>query len=143
MIFAGFLYLTIRSSSLVVIGISDSFVFPGLDGVLGQVYGFLKDYVATMVLVACGWAAYRRVVVKPARYAVPEKYGKDHIGEALLVLGMISGLMITESLFEASLHAAQVQKEMHAGVIAPLSLPWLCAFLKNTRSRATLPKGPL
>jgi Fe-S oxidoreductase len=129
MIFAGFLYLTIRSSSLVVIGISDGFVFPGLDGVLGQVYGFVKDYVATMVLVACGWAAYRRVVVKPARYAVPEKYGKDHTGEALLVLGMISGLMITESLFDASLYAAQAQKEMHADVIAPFSLPWLCALM--------------
>ncbi|MEK6193315.1 MAG: electron transfer flavoprotein, partial [Deltaproteobacteria bacterium] len=62
MIFAGFLVLAIRSTSLVVIGISEGFVFPGLGGPLGIVYNFFKDYAATMVLVACCLAAYRRIV---------------------------------------------------------------------------------
>jgi Fe-S oxidoreductase len=124
-IFAGFLILSVRSCSLVIIGIFPDFVMPGFDGVVGQVYNFLKDYAATAVLVACVIAAWRRLVVKPARYAVPAKYGKDHTAEALFVLGMISTLMISESLYEASSVAANVQAGLHAEFLAPLSLAWL------------------
>ena len=109
-IFAGFLILSIRSCSLVVMGISESFVMPGFGGLMGDIYNFVKDYAATAVLIACAIAAFRRTVVKPERYAVPAKYGKDHTAEALFVLGMISTLMITESLFEASSVAANVQQ---------------------------------
>jgi len=125
MIFAGFLILSIRSCSLVIIGISENFVMLGFGGLLGDVYNFLKDYAATVVLVACGIAAYRRIVVKPARYAVPAKYGKDHTAEAVFVLGLISTLMISESLFEASSVAANVQNGLHAEFLAPASLAWL------------------
>jgi Fe-S oxidoreductase len=128
LIFAGFLILSIRSTSLVIIGISDSFVMPGFSGLLGDIYNFLKDYAATVVLVACAIAAYRRAVVKPARYAVPEKYGKDHTAEALFVLGLISTLMISESLFEASSVAANAQQGLHVEFLAPASLAW---FLKS------------
>ena len=124
MIFAGFLILSVRSCSLVIIGISESFVMPGFGGLLGHVYNFLKDYAATVVLIACGIAAYRRLVVKPARYAVPAKYGKDHTAEAVFVLGLISTLMISESLFEASSVAANVQQGLHAEFPAPASLAW-------------------
>ncbi len=125
MIFAGFLVLSIRSTSLVIIGISEGFVLPGLGGPLGVVYNLFKDYAATMVLVACCIAAYRRIVVKPERYAVPPKYGKDHTSEAVFVLGMISTLMISESLFEASAAVAQAREGLHAEFIAPLSLAWI------------------
>ncbi len=124
-IFAGFLILSIRSCSLVVMGISPSFVMPGFDGVVGHIYNFLKDYAATAVLVACAIAAFRRAVVKPERYAVPAKYGKDHTAEALFVLGLISMLMISESLFEASSVAANTQAGLHAEFLAPMSLAWL------------------
>ncbi len=124
-IFVGFLILSIRSCSLVVMGISPSFVMPGFDGVVGHIYNFLKDYAATAVLVACAIAAFRRAVVKPERYAVPAKYGKDHTAEALFVLGLISTLMISESLFEASSVAANTQAGLHAEYLAPMSLAWL------------------
>ena len=124
-IFAGFLILSIRSCSLVVMGISPSFVMPGFEGVVGHIYNFLKDYAATAVLVACAIAAFRRAVVKPERYAVPAKYGKDHTAEALFVLGLISTLMISESLFEASSVAANTQAGLHAEFLAPLSLAWV------------------
>ena len=123
-IFAGFLILSIRSSSLVIIGISEGFVLPGFGGLLGDIYNILKDYAATMVLVACAIAAYRRLVVKPARYAVPAKYGKDHTAEAVFVLALISTLMISESLFEASSVAANVQQGLHAEFLAPAGLSW-------------------
>ncbi|MDX2453727.1 (Fe-S)-binding protein [Desulfosarcina sp.] len=124
-IFVGFLILSIRSCSLVVMGIFPSFVMPGFDGVVGHIYNFLKDYAATAVLVACAIAAFRRAVVKPERYAVPAKYGKDHTAEALFVLGLISTLMISESLFEASSVAANTQAGLHAEFLAPMSLAWL------------------
>ncbi len=127
-IFAGFLILSIRSCSLVVIGIAPNFVMPGFGGWLGDIYNFLKDYAATAVLIACAIAAFRRAVVKPARYAVPAKYGKDHTAEALFVLGMIATLMISESLFEASRVAANTQAGLHAEFLAPASLAW---FFKN------------
>jgi Fe-S oxidoreductase len=124
-IFAGFLVLSIRSCSLVIIGVFPDFVMPGFDGVVGHIYNFLKDYAATAVLVACAIAAWRRGVVKPARYAVPAKYGHDHTAEALFVLGLISTLMISESLFEASSVAANTQAGLHAEFLAPLGLAWL------------------
>lgn len=123
-IFAGFLILSIRSTSLVIIGLSDGFVLPGFDGWLGSVYNFLKDYAATAVLIACIIAAYRRGIKRPARYAVPEKYGKDHTAEAVFVLGVISTLMISESLFEASEMAYNLQATGEAHFVAPLSLVW-------------------
>ena len=126
LIFAGFLILSIRSVSLVFIGILEGFVIPGFEGPAGHIYNFFKDYAATLVLIACGAAAWRRVVVKPERYAVPAKYGKAHTGEALFVLGMISLLMISESLFEASAVAANTRANIPEAFLAPLSLAWLC-----------------
>ena len=137
-IFAGFLILSVRSCSLVIVGISENFVMPGFDGVVGHIYNFFKDYAATAVLVACAIAAWRRAVVKPARYAVPAKYGKDHTAEALFVLGMISTLMISESLFEASSVAANTQAGLHAEFLAPLSLAWLFKQSLLTTSLETL-----
>ncbi|MCG8684856.1 MAG: (Fe-S)-binding protein [Desulfobacterales bacterium] len=124
-IFAGFLVLSIRSTSLVIIGISDGFVLPGFDGPIGAIYNFFKDYAATAVLVACIIAAVRRGIYKPARYAVPEKYGHDHTAEAVFVLGVISTLMISESLFEASEMAYALQETGKTHFVAPLSLVWI------------------
>ncbi len=125
MIFAGFLILSIRSSSLVIIGVSEDFVLPGFGGTLGHVYNFFKDYAATMVLIACIIAAVRRGIFKPERYAVPPRYGHDHTAEAVFVLMLISTLMITESLFEASAVAANIQKGLTAESLAPVSLAWI------------------
>lgn len=125
-IFFGFLVLSLRSTSLVVIGFAKDFHLPFLTGGLGAVYNICKDYAATVVLVACVIAAFRRGIIKPARYAVPPQYGKDHTAEAVFVLAIISILMVSESLFEASAIAAAP-----AGVhwVAPLTLVWLFAGL--------------
>ena len=124
-IFAGFLILSIRSTTLVIIGLSDGFVLPGFGGFLGDIYNFIKDYAATIVLIACVIAAIRRGIFKPERYAVPEKYGKDHTGEAVFVLGIIATLMISESLFEASELAFEFQHTGAVHFLAPLSLVWI------------------
>ena len=124
-IFAGFMILSIRSISLVVIGVSSDFVLPGFDGLLGSFYNFFKDYAATAVFFAALIAAIRRGVYKPARYAVPEKYGHDHTAEAVFVCGMIMTLMVSESLFEAAL----IAHGHHSGFVAPFTLVWVFALI--------------
>jgi Fe-S oxidoreductase len=138
LIFAGFLILSIRSTSLVIIGFWEGFVPPGLSGALGQIYNFIKDYAATWVLIACIIAAIRRGLFKPERYAVPEKYGHDHTGEAVFVLGLISLLMISESLFEGSLVAAQTISGVHAEFLPPLTIAWFFSKILSDTSQAVL-----
>ena len=106
-VFFGFLILAIRSTELVLLGIVAGFEMPGLGGALGDVYHAVKDYASTAVFVAVVILAIRRAFFRPARYAVPEQVGKDHTPEALLVLGLIGTLMVSESLFEASRLAAE------------------------------------
>jgi Fe-S oxidoreductase len=125
LIFIGFLILSIRSISLVIVGFYPDFVFPGLSGPLGDVYNVLKDYAATIVFLACIVAGIRRGFFKPERYKVPPKYGQEHTGEAIFVLGLIGGLMVFESLFEATAVAAEVQASGHAAFLPPLTLAWL------------------
>jgi len=67
-IFAGFLVLSVRSISLVMVGISGHFVMTGFSW---HLYHIVKDYAATLVFVAVILAAIRRAIFKPSRYAVP------------------------------------------------------------------------
>ncbi|MGD8962785.1 MAG: (Fe-S)-binding protein [Desulfobacterales bacterium] len=137
-IFTGFIILGARSTQLVILGFSENFVLPGFSGFFGQAYNVLKDYAATWVLIACVIAAVRRGIIKPERYVVPPRYGQDHTAEAIFVLGLISTLMISESLFEASLVAAQTQKGLHAEFPAPLSLAWFFSHMLSGSSQAAL-----
>ncbi|RLB84626.1 MAG: electron transfer flavoprotein [Deltaproteobacteria bacterium] len=124
LIFAGFIILSVRSLSLVFLGISEDFMLPGLGGIAGQIYGVFKDFAGTFVLVACVIAAVRRGIFKPERYAVPKKYGHDHTGEAVFVLGLISTLMVCDMLFEGTQAAAQIQEGMHTELIIPGTGVW-------------------
>ena len=137
-LFAGFLILSIRSLEMVGIGIYSGFVFPGLNGWLGAVYGFIRGYAATVVLAVAVVAMYRRLITRPERYAVPEKYGQDHTGEAVFVLAMIATLMISEALFDASLVASQLKQEVHAEFLPPLSLSWIFSRFLTFASTTTL-----
>lgn len=137
-IFFGFLVLSVRSISLVIIGLSGSFVLPGFGGIFGHIYNFFKDYAATFVFAACAVAAVRRGIIKPERYKVPAKYGKDHTGEALFVLGLIATLMIAESIFEASNAAAKLHFTGQSEFLAPLSLCWIFREMLAGASHSTL-----
>jgi Fe-S oxidoreductase len=137
-LFAGFLVLLVHSFSLVMLGISEHFVMPGFSGRVGDVYNVLKDYAVTLVFLAVVIAAIRRAVFKPARYAVPGKYGKDHTAEAVFILALIATLMVADSLFEASQAAAQSQSGQPVEFLGALSLPWM---LKN--GLLSMPLGTL
>ena len=59
-----------------------------------EVYLFAKDLIAGLSVIAIGYYFWLRLVVKPRRMT--------QSGEALLILGFIAGLMVTEFIFGAS-----------------------------------------
>ncbi len=124
LLFAGFLILGLRSLEMIFFGIFPDFALPGMTGSVGRAYGTVRAYAATWVLVVVLIAMVRRGLVRPARYAVPAKYGKAHTGEALFVLGLIATLIISESLFEGSLAAAEAREGLDTGLGIPLTLSW-------------------
>jgi len=123
-VFFGFLTLAARSTQLVILGFVDGFTLPGFGGAFGHLYNAVKDYAGTAVFICAVILAVRRLAFKPARYDVPERYGKDHTPEAILVLGLICTLLVSESLFDASLVAAQDAAGREAHWLPPLTLGW-------------------
>jgi hypothetical protein len=99
LLFAGFIILVARAFSLLILGISGGFVMPGFTGRAGHVYHFITNYATTVVFLAVVIAALRRLLFKPARYAVPARYGKAHAADAIFLLALIAILMAADSLF--------------------------------------------
>ena len=121
LIFAGFILLATRAFAL-ILGLSDSVVMPA--GV-GHVYDIIKDYATTIVFLCMLIAAVRRLVFKPARYAVPSRYGKAHTADAIFLLALIALLMAGDSLFEGSKAAFQARQGQTVEFLAAFSLPWI------------------
>ncbi len=86
--FWGFVVLGARTTQLFVQGFSPDWPLPFIE----PIYAPIKDFTAAIVLLSILGFFYRRLVVKPKRIA--------YSGEALLILGFIGGLMVTEFLFE-------------------------------------------
>jgi Fe-S oxidoreductase len=128
LIFAGFLLLALRTFSVLIADVLDNFVMPGLSGETGRIYGIFADYAATMVLFCAVFAIIRRLVFKPARYAVPARYGTSHTAEAIIVLLLIGGLMVAESLGDASAVCMEVRR---SGIVltTPFSLVWMFSHM--------------
>ena len=101
LIFAGFLVLSIRSLTLLGQGFTPDFALPGLRGSSGAAYATLKDYTALVVLLACLVAISRRLIFRPARYH-DRHATKSHGGEAYLILGLISILMVADAYHEGT-----------------------------------------
>ena len=71
--------LSLRVISMVLSGIFSGFAFFDPGGIVSNVYNALADIGETVILAACVVAIIRRGIFKPARYSVPERYGKDQI----------------------------------------------------------------
>ena len=138
LIFAGFILLATRAFTLLIQGASPNFIMPGLSGQAGRVYGIITDYAATVVLFCMIVAIVRRVVFKPARYAVPARHGKGHPVDAIFLLVLIAILMMADSLFLACKAAAGTQQGQPAELLAMLSLPWMLKNLLLSTSLAKL-----
>ena len=138
LIFAGFLLLATRAFSVLIVGVSPGFVMPGLSGESGRVYDLITDYAATVVFLCMVVAGIRRLVFKPARYAVHAKYGKSRTADAVFLLGLIAVLMVADSLFAASNATGHAQQEQPFVGLAILSLPWMLKVAIGSMPLATL-----
>src|SRR6476620_6759325 len=87
-IFWGFVLLTIGTANIVTGGIIQQVLSIPFDGLLWTLISAMQNVVAVIVLVSIGWAFYRRLVTKPRRLT----FNRD----ALLILGMIGGVVATE-----------------------------------------------
>lgn len=137
-VFFGFLILAARSTQLVILGFVDGFTLPGFGGAFGNLYSIAKDYAAAAVFIAVVILAVRRLAFRPARYDVPERYGKGHTPEAILVLGLIGTLLVSDGLFEASFAAARSGAGPAAHWLPPFSLGWLFHQLLRGAATGTL-----
>jgi Fe-S oxidoreductase len=88
-IFLGFLALLLRKLQLIAIGYSPGFVFPPA---FGGPFAAVKDGVELAVTLAVLYALWRRFVLRPARL--------ERNREALLVLGLILAIMLTDFAFD-------------------------------------------
>jgi len=136
LIFAGFIVLALRAFTTLIVGVSQNFVMPGLSGRAGPVYDTVTDYAATIVFLCMMIAVIRHLVFKPARYAVPARYGKAHTADAIFLLVLIAILMVADSLFAAAKAAAQSQPGHSVETLAAFSLPWM---LQRALASASLP----
>ncbi|MGK0289214.1 MAG: Fe-S oxidoreductase [bacterium] len=95
-IFWGFLILGVRTVTLGGEGFVLGFHLPflGSEYIFGFLYTFLKDIFEGIVLFMIGFAAYRRLILKPKRLT--------NSGEAWFVLFMISSLMVTDLFYDAA-----------------------------------------
>ncbi len=95
LIFWGFCVLLVRSLDHLLAGyFGHDFSLLGFSAPLHHGYLFLKDITELIVLLMILYAVYRRLVVKPKRLTLS--------GDALMVLAMIGGLMITDLLSEGA-----------------------------------------
>jgi Fe-S oxidoreductase len=138
LVFAGFILLAARAFTVLIVGVSEDFVMPGLSGRVGYAYDIVTDYAATVVFLCMVIAAVRRLAFRPARYAVPPKYGKAHTADAVFLLGLIAILMVADSLFAASKAAGYGLQGQPVETLAVLSLPWMFRIAVGSSSLATL-----
>lgn len=125
LIFAGFILLVVRTFAVLIGGFNQSLAGSGLSESFAHLYEIATDYAATVVFVCMLIAAARRLVFHPARYAVPEQYGKAHTADAIFLLGLIAILMLAESFFAASNTVSQTLQGRPVVAPAALSLPWI------------------
>jgi len=133
LIFTGFILLVVRSFSTLLVGLSSKVLTPGFSGTAGHFYDVATDYAATVVFLCMLVAMVRRLVFKPARYAVPPRYGKAHTADAIFLLALIALLMAADSLFVAA--AAQASGAHES--LAFFSLPWAFQLVLDSTSRVT------
>ena len=138
LVFAGFIILAARAFTLLILGVDDSFVMPALSGSAGHAYDVVKDYATTLVFVCMAVLIIRRAAWKPARHAVPAKYGKAHAADAIFLLALIATLMLADSVFDAAKSAAQTHQGQPVEFLAVFSLPWLLQSALAGSSLSTL-----
>ena len=116
-IFWGFILLTVGTANIVTGGLLQAIISWPLDGLLWAAVLAMQNVVAVIVLACVAWALWRRLVTKkPTRLT----FNRD----ALLILGMIGGVVLAELLamvFEIAAFGDQPGAFIASLLAAPLS----------------------
>jgi hypothetical protein len=128
-ILSGFIILSLRWIELVISGITGPIEFQGIGSFLESFYRNVREFSASLVLIASVVGIIRRGIFKPERYSVPSQYGKEHTWETLLGLFLIAALMICDMFFQGSLVAAHIQQGLGTEFLIPGTGVWLAVNL--------------
>ncbi len=90
-IFWGFVILTLGTVEFFGKGVTESFLLPGLSDTAA--YLIVEDLFSVLVILAVGYAMFRRLVTRPRRLNLST--------EALVILLLIVGLMVTDLVADA------------------------------------------
>jgi Fe-S oxidoreductase len=123
LIFWGFCVISLRTLTFFGMGFSESFVLPGLGSVFGTFYNFTLNVFLILVTLACSYGLYRRLVVKPKRLTAS--------WEAVIILGIIMSLCISDFIFEGSRFALSNHFDSGA-FMAPVVGKWFAGLSQNT-----------
>ena len=129
--FWGFCILGVRTTMLFVMAFFPDFQLPGP---LHAVYDFGKDVTEVIVLTMILGFFYRRLVVRPARI--------HYSGEALLILGFIGTLMVTDFFYDG-LHYGGLAKAGDAEALghiahAPIGSALASMFAASSMDAASM-----
>ncbi len=92
LVFWGFCVLALGALEILIQGVVTGFTYAWfLPAPLFTVYVFSQELFAGLVLAAVAWLFWRRLVIRPKRFAGDPVHG----GDALFILSMITVLMIT------------------------------------------------
>jgi Fe-S oxidoreductase len=115
-IFWGFILLTVGTANIVTGGLIQGLLSIPFDGVLWAATLAMQNVVAVIVLVCVAWAFYRRFISRPQRLT----FNRD----ALIILGMIGGVVATElfaQVFEIAAFGDQPGAFLASAMAAPLA----------------------
>ncbi len=114
-IFWGFVLLTVGTANAVTGGLIQAVLSWPLDSLLWTAVSALQNVVAVIVLVAIGYAFFRRLVTRPARLT--------YTTDALVILALIGGVVATELLAQA-FEFARYGDQPGAFVASALAVPF-------------------
>ncbi|MGQ0764336.1 MAG: (Fe-S)-binding protein [Gemmatimonadota bacterium] len=124
MVFWGFLVLQVGALEIIVHGLFPPFTFAAvLPPAIHRVFLLSQELTAGAVLAAVVVLLWRRIVVKPRRL----QGDNVHSWDAILILGLIGGLMVTLMMVAAA-DRLLVAGSAHPAVWQPLSAPLAFAF---------------
>lgn len=111
LIFWGFCVISLRTITFFGLGFAEDFMLPGLDTAFGHAYNWTLNVFLLLVISACAYGLYRRLVTKPKRLT--------DSSEAVIILCVIASLCLSDISFEGARYA--LGKPMETGAFLG---PW-------------------
>lgn len=124
-----FIILFMRWIALVLIGFYDGFIPSGSGGLLVNVSGGIVSIVETYLFLVCIFVIIRRGFIKPEIFAVPSRYGKDHAGETIFGILVVSSILLADMFFTGSFVARGLEAGLETRTTIPGTGTWIVATL--------------